>query len=59
MFLFCSLAPEESNSTEHGCGDMLNLTMCGRIKQKGGEVPGLVTVTLVEEPFPRASDFLI
>jgi len=26
--------------------------MCGRITQKGGELPGLVTVTLVEEQFP-------
>jgi putative SOS response-associated peptidase YedK len=26
--------------------------MCGRITQKGGELPGLVTVTLVEELFP-------
>ncbi len=26
--------------------------MCGRITQKGGEPPGLVTVTLVEELFP-------
>jgi putative SOS response-associated peptidase YedK len=26
--------------------------MCGRITQKGGELPGLVTVTLIEEQFP-------
>jgi hypothetical protein len=26
--------------------------MCGRITQKGGELPGLVTVSLIEEQFP-------
>jgi putative SOS response-associated peptidase YedK len=33
-------------------GIHIELSMCGRITQKGGELPGLVTVTLVEEPFP-------
>ena len=26
--------------------------MCGRITQKDGALPGLVTVSLIEEPFP-------